>query len=425
MGTLMVIIVFLIFALLNTPIAFSILIPTIVSLGVSPVSAQQIVQIMQNATQSGSLIAIPFFIIAGMLMDEGKVTNVLVDFAYSVVGHIKGGLAHVVVMGAMLFGGVSGSCVADTAAIGSVMLPAMREKKYDIGFSASLAGAAGTLGHIIPPSIPMIILGIAANVSIGRLFLGGIIPGILVGVVMMVYAFFVAKKKKYPVEERVPLKEVPKRFLKSIPPLLLVVIIVVGIAGGVFTPTEAGAIACVYAIFLGVVVYKKIKLKNLLSIILKGSKITAIVMFVVIASSVLSMVLTYARIPDQLANLLLSISNNKFVLLFIINLLLLFLGMFLDPTPIILLVAPIFFPIITKIGIDPVHFGVVFVMNMAIGQITPPVGAVLYTTANIANCSLPKVIKPMIPLILLMFVLTILVSFLPPLVLTIPQMLMP
>ena len=266
-------------------------------------------------------------------MDEGKVTTVLVDFAYSVVGHIKGGLAHVVVMGSMLFGGVSGSCVADTAAIGSVMLPAMKEKKYDIGFSAALSGAAGTLGHIIPPSIPMIILAIAANVSIGRLFLGGIIPGILVGVIMMVYSYFVAKKKNYPVEDRVSLKEVFKRFLKAIPPLLLVVIIVWGIVGGVFTPTEAGAVACIYAMFLGVVVYKSIKWDNLLSTILKGAKISAVVMFIVIASSVLSMVLTYARIPDLLANMLLGISDNKFVLLFIINLLLLFLGMFLDPNP--------------------------------------------------------------------------------------------
>lgn len=346
-------------------------------------------------------------------MDRGGIIRLLLDFANAVVGHIKGGLSLVNVLSSMLFGGISGSSVADTASIGSVLIPAMREKKYDIGFTAAITASSGTLGAIIPPSIPMVILGLTANVSIGALFLAGIIPGILMGLAMLLYAYYFSVKKQYPTEPRVPLGQVVIRLFKAIIPLFTVVIIIAGIVGGVFTPTEAGAIACVYALFLGMFVYKEIKIMDLPEIFLEGAKITATVMIVVIGASAFSQVLTYERIPQMLVDFLLTITDNQYLLLLLITLLLLVLGTFLDPTPIILLVAPIIFPVIIQIGIDPIHFGIIFVITMAIGQITPPVGVVLFTAQSIAKIPIEQIIRSLVPLWGVMIVILLLVIFIP------------
>ncbi|OLS33590.1 hypothetical protein BTR25_25140 [Bacillus sp. MRMR6] len=418
-------IVFFGLMLINVPIALAILTASLGAMLLIGNGGVTIIQSIQTATESFSLLAIPFFITAGIIMDRGGVTKLIINFAYGLVGHIRGGLALVNVMGSMLFGGISGSAVADSASIGSVMIPAMRSKKYDIGFTTALTASAGTLGIIIPPSIPMVILGITANVSIGRLFLGGIIPGITIGLLMMVYAYYVSRKHLYPTEERVSMMEIIRRFFKSILPLLTAVIIIGGIVGGVVTATEAGAIACIYALILGMFVYKHIKIKDIPGIFLEGSLTTAAVMLIVAGASAFGWVLTYVHVPEMLSEFLLSISDNKYVLLILITILLLILGTFLDPTPIILLVAPILFPVVTSLGVDPIHFGLIFVINMALGQLTPPVGVVLFTAASIAKIPIERVIKPMVPLWLIMLTVLFAVTFFPAMATYIPQVLMP
>ncbi|WP_152657206.1 TRAP transporter large permease [Oceanobacillus sp. CFH 90083] len=411
------------FALLfiNVPIGFSIIIASLGSMLLSGNSGFTIIQSLQTSAASSSLLAIPFFVTAGLIMDRGGIIRLLLDFANAVVGHIKGGLSLVNVLSSMLFSGISGSSVADTASIGSVLIPAMREKKYDMGFTAAITASSGTLGAILPPSIPMVILGLTANVSIGSLFLAGIIPGILMGVAMLLYAYYYSVKQQYPTEPRVPLGQVVIRLFKAIIPLFTVVIIIAGIVGGVFTPTEAGAIACVYALFLGMFVYKKIKILDLPGIFLDGAKITATVMIVVIGASVFGKVLTYERIPQMLVDFLITITDNQYLLLLLITLLLLVLGTFLDPTPIILLVAPILFPVILQIGIDPIHFGMIFIITMAIGQITPPVGVVLFTAQSIAKIPIEQIIRSLVPLWGVMIVILLLVIFIPAISTTIPN----
>lgn len=403
------------FALLfiNVPIGFSIIIASLCSMLLSGNSGFAIIQSLQTSAASSSLLAIPFFVTAGFIMDRAGIIRLLLDFANAVVGHIKGGLSLVNVLSSMLFGGISGSSVADTASIGSVLIPAMKEKKYDMGFTAAITASSGTLGAIIPPSIPMVILGLTANVSIGALFLAGIIPGILMGLAMLLYAYYFSVKKQYPTEPRVPLGQVIIKLFKALIPLFTVVIIIAGIVGGVFTPTEAGAIACVYALFLGMFVYKEIKIMDLPGIFLDGAKVTATVMIVVIGASAFGQVLTYERIPQMLVDFLMTVTDNQYLLLLLITLLLLVLGTFLDPTPIILLVAPILFPVIIQIGIDPIHFGMIFIITMAIGMITPPVGVVLFTASSIAKIPIEQIIRSLVPLWGVMIVILLLVIFIP------------
>ncbi|MGF9947326.1 TRAP transporter large permease [Priestia megaterium] len=425
LGITVLFVVFFILLMLNVPISFAIIVSSLVGMLASGFGGLAIIQTLQASAESGPLLAIPFFVIAGIIMDRGGVTKLMIDFAFSIVGHIRGGLALVNVMGGMLMGGISGSSVADTASIGSVMIPAMKQKKYDIGFTTALTASSGTIGAMIPPSIPMVILGITANVSIGGLFLAGIVPGIILGLVMMVYAYYVSKKHNYPTEVRVSSGEVLRRLINAILPLLTVVIIIVGVVGGVFTATEAGAVACIYALFLGMFVYKKISWKDIPDIFKEGCLISAAVMLIVVASSAFGYVLTYSHLPENLVQLLLGITENKYFLLFLINVFLLILGTFLDPTPIILLVAPILYPIVIAMGVDPIQFGTMFVLNMAIGNLTPPVGVVLFTAAGIAKVGVESVLKPMIPLWIIMIGILLLVTYVPAFSLFIPNLLMP
>jgi len=417
--------VFFALILLNVPIGYAIIVASLGAMLYLGQGGLAIIQTLQVSAHSSTLLAIPFFVIAGIIMDRGGVTKLMIDFAYAVVGHIRGGLSLVNVMGGILMGGVSGSSVADTASIGSVLLPAMREKKYDMGFSTALTACSGTLGAIIPPSIPLVILGITANVSIGKLFLAGILPGIAFGLAMMGYAYYVARKNNYPTEPRVSGKEVLIRLGKAILPLLTVVIIIAGVVGGVFTATEAGAVACIYALILGMFVYRKISWRDLPDILLSGSKISAAVMLIVVGSSAFGWVLTYEHVPAQLVEIMTGLTDNKILMLLLINIFLLILGTFLDPTPIILLVAPILYPIATATGVDPVQFGIMFVMNMAIGHLTPPVGVVLYTAVGIAKIRVETVVKALLPLWGIMFIVLMLITYVPAFSLTIPNMIMP
>jgi C4-dicarboxylate transporter DctM subunit len=417
--------VFFALVLFRLPIAFSLLGASLAAMHFLGQGALPAAQKMVVSADSFPLLAIPFFIAAGELMNRGGVTSRLVNFAYSIVGHIRGSLALINVVASMFFAGVSGSAVADTAAIGSAIVPPMIKKGYDKGFTAAVTAASGTIGMIIPPSIAMVILGITANISIGKLFLGGIIPGILIGLVQCVYSFYYSVRRKYPIERNFFLKQVWITFYQAIFPSLTPVIIVFGVVGGVFTATEAGATAVVYALILGLFVHKELTFKDIVESFIDTAVITGMVMLLVMTASSFGWLITMEQIPGKIAIFFMNQTQNPFLIMVLINFFVLVVGMFLDPTPCILILVPILFPVAAQFGIDPIHFGIIFVINMAIAEITPPVGVVLFTTCAICNISLTDIIKPIIPFILFMVLLLLIVTYFPLLVMYLPHIFMP
>lgn len=421
--------IFIIFALLliiKVPISFSLAISSVLSLllASTTIDITVVVQRMYTASESFSLIAIPFFILAGGLMENGGISKRLVKFASSVVGHIKGGLAMASIVAAMFFAGMSGSTAADTAAIGSLLIPAMEKKGYGKDMATSVMTCAGAIGIIIPPSIPMIILGVTANVSIGGLFLGGFIPGILVGVALMITSYILAKKRNLPSEPRCSMKEVWNSFIDSILAIMTMVIIIGGIMGGIFTPTEASVIATAYAFIVGFFVYKQLKIKDLPRIMVQTAITTGVVVLCIAAASSLGWILAAERIPTKIAQIIFSFSTNKYIILVLINLLMLFMGTFLDVTPIIIILIPIVFPIIMKLGVSPIHFGIVTIVNMAIGQCTPPVGISLFVSTGISKVSLGDMMGTFSRYLLAMIIVLFLITFIPWLVTLVPRIVM-
>ena len=412
----------ILFILVNMPIAFAIGISALVVIMITGLPLMGVVQQMVLSVDVFALLAIPFFVLAGSIMERGGISRRLVDLATGVVGTIPGGLGHVSILASMLFGGMSGSATADTAAIGSVLIPAMRKAGYHMPFVVALQASAGTLGMIIPPSTVMIILGVTGNISIGRMFLGGFVPGGLLGLSYMGLMYYHAKKHGYPSLPRTPLKECFRRFLVAIPSLCTIVIILLGLAFGVFSATEAGVAATVYAMVLSFI-YKELKLSDLLPLLIETGRTSGMVMLVVATASLFGWVMTILRLPEALTNLLPASSSPVYVFL-MINILLVLVGTFLDPTPLIIILLPLLMPIIHKLGIDPVHFGVVFSVNMLIAQISPPAGVPLFVAAGIADCPVAKVFLPTVPFIIVSFAVLMLITYVPWLVLIIPNLVM-
>lgn len=416
---------FVLLLIIKVPVSFSLAISSLLALMLaSNIDITVIVQRMYTSSESFSLIAVPFFILAGGLMENGGISNRLVKFASSVVGHIKGGLAMASVVAAMFFAGISGSTAADTAAIGSLLIPAMEKKGYGKDMATSVMACAGAIGIIIPPSIPMVLLGVTANISIGGLFIGGFIPGILVGSALMFTSYIFAKKRNLPSEQRATLKEVWASFTDSILAIMTMVIIIGGIMGGIFTPTEASVIATAYAFIIGFFVYKQLKLRDLPGIMLHTAVTTGVVVLCIAAASSFGWILAAERIPAMIAEFIFSLSTNKFVILTLINLLMLFMGTFLDVTPIIIIVIPIVFPIIMKLGVSPIHFGLMTIVNMAIGQCTPPVGISLFVSTGISKASLGEIMGAYSKYLLAMIAVLFLITFIPGLVTLIPSIVM-
>jgi C4-dicarboxylate transporter, DctM subunit len=380
-------------------------------------------QRMLNGADNFPLLAIPFFMLAGSLMDNGGVTRRLVNFSSALVGHITGGLAHVVVVANMIMAGMSGSAVADASGTGSILIPSMQQKGYSAPFSAAIVGAAATIGPIIPPSIPMVIFGSIANVSTAKLFVGGVIPGILMGVYLMVVAYLVAKRRGYGHEVRRSLSDLLRAFVDAIPPLLAPVIILGGILGGIFTPTEAAVVTTVYAFFLGLW-YRELALRDIPRILTNVLVTTAVVLFIVAASSLMGWLLAIQQVPQALMSGFLSISTNPWVILVIINVFLLILGCLMDSIPILIILVPVLSPLIMRLGIDPVHFGVVMVLNLMIGLLTPPVGMVMYVVCSIAKVSIKDFTRECWPMILALLVVLAMITFYPPLVVWLPNLLL-
>ena len=417
---------FLILLSLGVPISYSIGISSILTMlmSISTVpSLTTVSQRMATGIDSFALLAIPFFILAGQLMNSGGIARRLIDFAKVLVGKLPGGLAFVNIMAAMLFGAISGSAVAAASAIGGFMHPVMKKEGYDESFSAAVNITSATTGLIIPPSNILIVYSLASGgVSIAALFIAGYIPGILLGLSLMIVAGFYAVKHKYKIDFAITLGEAIKKFLDAIPSLLLVIIVIGGIVAGYFTATEASAIAVFYALILSVFIYKEVKLKDIPKILLQSASTTAIVMLLIGTSMAMSWVMAYENIPQNVAQALVTISDSKIIILIIINLLLLFVGTFMDMTPAVLIFTPIFLPVAVQLGIDPIHFGIVMVMNLSIGLCTPPVGSVLFVGCSVAELPIMKVIRPLIPFFLAMIITLLAVTYLPELSLFIPRL---
>ncbi|MBU2948407.1 TRAP transporter large permease [Zobellia uliginosa] len=416
---------FVVLLAIGTPVAWSIAISSVLTMLVSiPVlpAFTTVSQRIGTGLDSFALLAIPLFILSGELMNKGGIAHRLIAFAKTLVGSLPGGLALINIVSAMLMGAIAGSAMAAASAMGSILGPEMEKEGYSREFGAAVNITAATTGLIIPPSNVLIVYSLASGgASIAALFLAGYIPGILTGLFLMIIASFWAKKKGYKVGKRSTLKEVFKTFIDALPSLFMLVVVIGGIVAGVFTATEASAIAVLYSLLLGFF-YKEISTQGLTKILLDSASTTAIVMLLIGASMSMSWALSYENIPQEISSGLLSISDNKIVILLIINLLLLFVGIFMDMTPAVLIFTPIFLPVVTKLGLDPVHFGIIMVLNLCIGLCTPPVGSVLFVGVGIANTTIEKVIKPLLPLFIAMVVALLLVTYIPALSLWLPSL---
>lgn len=386
-----------------------------------------IVQQMVQGVRSFSLLAIPFFIIAGELMGRGGISRRLIELSNVIVGRVRGGLAMVNVLTSMFFGGISGSAVADVASEGTIILPMMKQKGYDEDFSVAVTVTSACQGIIIPPSHNMIIYALAAGgVSVGRLFLGGFIPGVLLGVALMILSWVIAVKRNYPREEKVTLKQAFKAFLDAGLGLMTAVIIMGGVISGVFTATESAAVAAIWAFFITFFVYKEIPLKTIGPILYSALKTLAMVMALIASANAFGWLMAYLRIPAKATEVLLSISDNKVVLLLLINLLLLILGMIMDMAPLIVITTPILYPVVVgALGLSPVHFGIILMLNLAIGLCTPPVGSALFVGCAIGRVPIEKATKALLPFYAVMVAVLMLITFIPEITMFIPNLVMP
>lgn len=410
--------------LMGVPVAWSIAMSSLLTMMTSmPMlpALTTVSQRMATGLDSFALLAIPFFVLSGQLMNRGGIAHRLIAFAKSLVGSLPGGLALINVIAAMLMGAIAGSAMASASAMGSILGPEMEKEGYSKEFGAAVNITSSTTGLIIPPSNVLIVYSLASGgVSIAALFLAGYIPGILTGLFLMIVASIWAKKKDYKVGKKSTLKEVAKTFVRAFPSLMLLVVVIGGIVVGIFTATEASAIAVLYTLILGLW-YKEITLKDLPNISLEACGTTAIVMLLIGASMSMSWVMSYENIPQDISTALLGASDNPIIILLIINLILLFVGIFMDMTPAVLIFTPIFLPIVEKLGMDPVHFGIVMILNLCIGLCTPPVGSVLFVGVGVANTTIEKVIRPLLPLFAAMIVALFLVTYFPELSLWLPR----
>ncbi|MEH6659304.1 TRAP transporter large permease [Leeuwenhoekiella marinoflava] len=422
---LILVLVFFVLLGIGVPVAWSIGISCLLTIMVSIdslASFTTIAQRMATGLDSFSLLAIPLFVLAGQIMNQGGIALRLINFAKALIGSLPGGLIYVNVIAAMLFGAISGSAVAATSAIGGILGPFMEKENYSKEFGAAINITASTTGLIIPPSNVLIVYSLASGgVSIASLFLAGYVPGILMGLALMLVAAFWIKKKGYPAGERSSIKTIVKTFLDAFPSLLLLVVVIGGIVTGIFTATEASGIAVLYCLVLSFV-YRELKVSSLKSIFLSSVGTTAIVMLLIATSMSMSWVMSFENIPQNVSSALLSLSENKFVILIIINILLLFVGTFMDMTPAVLIFTPIFLPVVTSMGVEPVQFGIMMVMNLCVGLCTPPVGAVLFIGVGVAKTSIQKIMKPLLPLYAVMALVLLMVTFIPAISLWLPSL---
>jgi C4-dicarboxylate transporter, DctM subunit len=418
--TFLLFLVFLLALLLGFPIAFALGVASLVYLLVSDLPLILIPQKMYAGLDVFVLLSIPGFILAGNLMNASGITSRIIGFCNALVGHIRGGLGLANVGASMLFGGVSGTAVADTASIGSVMIPAMQKEGYDVDFSCAVTATSSTIGPIIPPSLPMIIAGTLTGLSVGKLFIAGAIPGILLGMGLMLVTYGISVKRKYPKGKRVPVKTMIKTFFQAFWALLMTLVILAGIVGGMFTPTEASVVAVVYAVVVGLLVYRELKLRMIPKVILDSAITTASLMVLVGFANLFAWIMAVEQIPQLIADSLLSLTQNKYMLLILINLLLIFVGAFMETIAALLILFPVLLGVAVEVGIDPIQFAIIVVMNLVIGLTTPPVGVCLFVASSIGKISLERISRAGLPFLLVSFLVLLLVTFVPEISLFLP-----
>lgn len=424
MITILLIGLFVFFAL-NIPISFSMILTSVIYLilkGDIPLIV--VAHRVAAGTDKYLLLCIPFFFLAGELMNAGGIMERLVRFSKSLVGHIPGGLGHVNVVSSMLFSGISGSAVSDASGLGMIEIELMRRSGYDDGFSGAITAASATIGPVIPPSIPFVIYGGITGVSIGKLFLGGVIPGLLMGLFLMAFVYRIAIKRGYEKSQRASIIDIIKEFYRSILVLILPLIILGGILSGAFTPTEAAVVAAVYALIVGTVVLKEIRLNEVFPLMIRVGLNSAKLLFIIASAALFGWIMAREGVPLLLANSVMSISENRYVILLLINIMLLVLGCFMEPITIMIILVPILTPLIQAVGIDLVHFGVVMTLNLMIGLITPPLGMVMFVVVNIAKTTIGELTKELLPLLVALLIVLLLITYIPSLVLWIPNMFM-
>lgn len=406
---------------LNVPIGFALGFAALGGiLAAESVPTMVLVQRMFFGLDTFTLIAVPLFIMAGRLMALGGVTKDLLDLSSVFVGFLRGGLAYINIVASMIFAGITGAAASDTSSIGGILIPTMIERGYEKDFTVAVTATSSTIGIMIPPSIPMVLYGVAASQSIGKLFMGGIIPGFMVGGVLMAITYFLAKKRNYPVEAKMTFSEAAKVCLRSIPAVMTIIIIIGGIVSGVFTPTEAAGIATAYTFLLGVFYYKELHIRDIPGIVRDVAVNMGMVALMVATASALGWIFANQGIPRMIGELILSVTDNKYVILMLLNILLLFVGTWMDLTPAVMVFTPILLPIATQIGVDPIHFGIIMVVNLAIGLFTPPVGICLFLACGIADISITDTLKAFIPFFIAMIIVLILVTYIPAISLFLP-----
>ncbi len=413
----------LVLFLLKVPIGFALIISCIPAMMISGIPFDYIPKRLFTACDSFAFMAVPFFILAGTLMSQGGISERLIAFANALIGRFSGGLGLVSIAACMFFAAISGSSAATTAAIGGIMIPEMVKRKYDIDFAASINAAGGTIGVIIPPSIPFVTYGILTGTSVSTLFIAGFGPGLLMGLALMLVVYFISKKHGYKEEKKADIKEILTTFKDAVLAILMPVIVLGGIYSGLFTPTEAAVVAVVYGFVIGAFVYRNISLKSLFQILKDSAVSTAQILLLICSAALFGYVLTYNRIPDMIAEAILSISDEKYIIMLLITILLLLIGTFMDTIAALLIVVPIMFPVITQIGVNPVHFGMIICVTLALGMITPPFGVCLFVASGVANISLEAVTRKIIPFIIALLVVVFMVVYIEPISLFLPKLL--
>lgn len=421
----MVVLLFLSFVILlflGMPVAFSLGFSSVLYLFLNDIPLIVAAQKMYAGIDSFVLVCIPGFILAGNLMNTGGITKRIIRFSNAAVGWITGGLGLANVAASMLFAGISGTALADTASLGAILIPAMKDEGYDAGFSAAITASSSTIGPIIPPSLPMIVAGTLVGLSVSKLFVAGVIPGILLGFGLMGMGYFIAKKRKYPKGQMQPFRVVLKAFGDAVWAVLMTVIILFGILGGFFTPTEASIIAVIYAVIVGVFIYKELKLRDIPKIIVESLVTTASVMILVGFANLFAWILASEQIPQMIASGILALSDNPVIIILLLNLLLLFVGSFMETVAALVILFPVLLPVAVGIGMDPIHFGVMAVLNLMIGLTTPPVGVCLFVASGIAKLSIVQTTKAILPFLFVSIVVLLLIAFIPPLTLFLPSL---
>lgn len=416
---------FLVLIICRFPITFSMVVSTSLTMLYLDIPVMTMAQQMCKQLNSFTLLAIPFFILMGELMAAGGISQRLLKFANVCVGRMTGGLAHVNVLASMLFGGISGSAIADVSSLGVIEIPMMTDAGYDKDFSTAVTVASACQGLIIPPSHNMVLYAmVAGGVSVGKLFCAGYIPGFLLGISLMICCYIISKRRKYGKGEKVSLKEAIAVTKDTVLAMLSMVIVIGGVSAGIFTTTESAAIACLYCAVIGLFVYREMKISDLPEILGKTVKTLAMIYGLIAAAGAFGWMMTFLKIPSIATNLLLSVSQNKYVILLLINVILLILGCFMDLAPLVLIMTPILLPVVKNFGMDPVQFGVMMMLNLGIGLCTPPVGTALFTGCAIAGQRIEKVSKAILPLYVPMLIVLLMVTYIPAVTMFLPNLLM-